>query len=243
MKPILFNGEMVRAILDGRKTRTRRVIKPRYRKNECGWSICRRTIDNSIAYLTYTDEDGASTRTLEPPYQAGDVLYVRETWNGMRTGNEKVGYHTTYWYKADDTNDNPDDKWSPSIHMPKEAARIFLKVTDLRVERLQDITIEEINNEGIDVEPPAICKKEMPTQAELRALEKATEREKEEYFSTLARHKYMGWCDYADNIFEKWKKLWDSTIPKNELDKCGWEANPFVWVIQFEQIEKPEQKG
>ena len=53
----------------------------------------------------------------------------------------------------------------------------------------------------------------------------------------------MGWCDYADNIFEKWKKLWDSTIPKNELDKCGWEANPFVWVIQFEQIEKPEQKG
>ena len=236
MKPILFNGEMVKAILDGRKTATRRVIKPLKK-------------DGKIL-----DE--------RPPYQLNDILYVRETW--LKYGNK-------YYYRADFESDYLDPCetldggypasciyhpgcvgctaeptrliWHPSIHMPKEAARIFLKVTDLRVERLQDITIEKINNEGVDVEPPAICKKEMPTQAELRALEKATERQKEEYFSTLVRHKYMGWCDYADNIFEKWKKLWDSTIPKNELGKWGWEVNPFVWVIQFEQIEKPEQKG
>ena len=193
-KPILFNTEMVRAILEGRKTVTRRVIKPRYRKNEYGWSVCRRTIDNSIAYLTYTDEDGASVRTLEPPYQVGDVLYVRETWRKEDNG---FAYYATDRHKFGDEYVKS-FKWKPSIHMPKEAARIWLKVTDVRVERLQDITPKQAGQEGVQ------------------------------------------WETDNSGLYRRFQfhKLWDSTIKKQDLDKYGWNANPWVWVIEFERNVK-----
>ena len=133
MKPILFNTEMVRAILNGQKTQTRRIMKPQpmfytgrkyiFKDSECPkkWKQCDNIID------TYR-------------YQKGDILYVRETWSeGWEEG--------TYIYKADDKlADNPLFEYStkliykPSIHMPKEAARIFLKVTNVRIANLQDIT-------------------------------------------------------------------------------------------------------
>ena len=171
IKPILFNTEMVRAILDGRKSCTRRVVKPQ----------------PTARY---------GVQCIKPPYQPGDILYVRETWKRALNG---------YYYYEDWQRDDIADitKWKPSIHMPKEAARIWLKVTDVRVERLQEITAEQIGREGVEVEYPHVLNGE----------------EKRYAFSTL----------------------WNSTVKKSDLDRYGWDANPWVWVIEFERCEKPEE--
>lgn len=148
MKPILFNTEMVRAILDGRKSCTRRVVKPQP-----------------------TARYGA--QCIKPPYQPGDILYVRETWerfecwncDGDERGNcpkepKKSVLDKTcgcYMYRATDEISG-DAKWHPSIHMPKEAARIWLKVTDVRVERLQEITEDGVWDEGFRFKPPCLTR-------------------------------------------------------------------------------------
>lgn len=150
-KPILFNTDMVRAILDGKKTVTRRVVKPQpqgyFEVNEKPVQI-------------YDADDCLGIRNA--PYQPDDILYVRESYcpgyfdgsiagyrNGGMRGNRnayKADYH------ADAIGDIvPEPKWTPSIHMPKEAARIWLKATDVQVERLQDITEEQTVREGINV--------------------------------------------------------------------------------------------
>lgn len=198
LKGILMNTEMVKAILAGRKTVTRRLIKPQP------------PIVNEPVYLRYVKEGIARFGCGTPgnssalcdrklPYQVGDVLYVRETWCKVRSitsGAER------YFYRADDN--GLGCCWRPSIHMPKEAARIFLRVTDVRVEHLQDITDEQVIAEGIDIPKTASCEER---------------------------------CLLA---FARYLKLWDSTIKKSDLDKYGWEANPWVWVIGFERISKEE---
>jgi hypothetical protein len=138
MKPILFNAEMVRAILDGRKTQTRRVVKPRH-----GGHL--KLHDDVGGVKRLCERDGSLCRGLKPPYEPGDILWVRETWR------EEFEYSGTYdrslyFYKASDPEYT--GQWSPSIHMPKEAARIFLRVTDVRVERLHDITNADALREG-----------------------------------------------------------------------------------------------
>jgi hypothetical protein len=147
-KPILFNTEMVQAILEGRKTVTRRLVKPKYKKDEGGFQVCtnKATGERWIEKHDWDEGSFDNPRYVNPPYQVGDILYVRETWN--------YSPNWYYCYKADAI---PDDNhgyigsipWRPSIHMPKEAARIFLKVTDIRVERLQDITEEQAEKEGV----------------------------------------------------------------------------------------------
>lgn len=146
IKPILFNGDMVRAILDGRKTVTRRAIKDfsedpeKVYPGKC--AICAGLFNRSNNMRV----------TNKPPYQPGDILYVRETWHKYtkRVGKGE-GCHLAefYGYKASvkDSEDS-NEPWKPSIHMPKEAARIWLKVTNVRVERLQDITREQAEREG-----------------------------------------------------------------------------------------------
>jgi hypothetical protein len=175
--PILFNTEMVRAILGGRKSCTRRVVKPQP-----------------------TARYGA--QCIKPPYQSGDILYVRETWKRALNG---------YYYYEDWQRDDIADitKWKPSIHMPKEAARIWLKVTNVRVERLQEITVDGCHREGINIETSAVTDGE-----------------------TLNRK--------HDFSLEKFETLWDSTVKKSDLDRYGWDANPWVWVIEFERCEKPK---
>lgn len=149
VRPILFNGEMVRAILDGRKTVTRRLVKV---PNHCPNCMM---MHNDFEYDKLAN-NFYCTRCGEPlydgempsPYRPGDILYVRETWGeGYEDG--------TYIYKADDKlAELPTFKeaskmiYHPSIHMPKEAARIWLKVTDVRVERLDEITIDGCEQEG-----------------------------------------------------------------------------------------------
>lgn len=225
--PILFNGDMVRAILDGRKTVTRRVVKNKYSNTEMKMRTDKYgkrlvEIQRDVEGETYgKNEDGSTWHKLrgyiepKPPYQPGDTLYVRETWQYMYDldGNDQIIEVTgRYVYAADgfevDTWVNPDGThregipWHPSIHMPKAAARIWLKVTDVRVERLKDMCSDYDNflKEGL-----------------------------------IQEH---GFRSELANCF---KRLWNSTIKKSDLDRYGWDASPWVWVIEFERCEKPEE--
>ena len=214
MKPILFNTAMVQAILDGRKTTTRRIIKPHYKADEYGFQICTNVVDESDWYVEKTNEDGGgfeNTRYINPPYKVGDILYVRETWmisNPM--GDTLKGEGTAeYVYKAGyakgkrvhiiASQEKNLGVWKPSIHMPKEAARIFLKVTDVRVERLQDISEVEALKEGAQ----------------------------------------SGMINGPCSARFDFQEIWNSTVNKKDIDKYGWNANPWVWVIEFERCEKP----
>jgi len=224
LKPILFNTEMVKAILDGRKTVTRRVMKPRnaVKAKRCGY--CQGNglwVDNEMNERdkdTYIKDYSVSSCWIKTqiyiqkyaPYHPGDILYVRETWYQTPDGR--------YWYKADNICQGCTElgecipkgvqnhktcklceylcghdfiKWRPSIHMPKEAARLFLRVTDVKVERLQDCGNMQAKDEGC-----TCC-------------------------SQFAR-------------------LWDDTIQPKDRPLYGWEANPWVWVIEFEKIRREE---
>ena len=197
IKPILFNTEMVRAILDGRKTCTRRLVRFLPGENPQWTGYIR---DGLMLYNGRNEPC-----IIKVPYQPGDTLYVRETWCGLPVN--EAGHmrgHTIYYYKADGELRPKGWRgtWHLSIHMPKEAARIWLKVTDVRVERLQEITSEQICREVVEVEYPHVLNGE----------------EKRYAFS----------------------RLWDSTIKKSDLDRYGWNASPWVWVIEFERCEKPE---
>ena len=132
-RPILFNTSMVRAIQEGRKTVTRRAIRPQ----PDGRPI--RMTENSCYPGCYAIE--GTPRVIRPPYQPGDTLWVRETWAKSMAG--------TFMYQADDKAIMV-ERWRPSIHMPREAARLFLRVTGVRVERLKDIDGHGILKEGID---------------------------------------------------------------------------------------------
>ena len=201
VKPILFNTEMVRAIRDGRKKCTRRIVKI---------PNCIKQQDDGLYTLfaegtCYENQHFEEiVQYLKKPYQPGDILYVRETWGeGYEEG--------TYIYKADDKlanlprfSESSKLIYHPSIHMPKEAARIWLKVTDVRVERLNEITDKDAEREGAQPDYP-----------------------------------FDYDVDKWPNL-EHFKKIWNSTIKKSDLDRYGWDANPWVWVVEFERCEKPE---
>ena len=204
-KPILFNTEMVQAIQSGRKTQTRRVAK-----QLC--DLLPRTdglppekfdffISPSSSTLYWEDLNRQVTvdgKRIFAPFTPGDILWVRETWTKM----------PHYVYRADD--EHPefwdfDDRWFPSIHMPKDAARIFLRVKDVRVEHLGDMRLHDCLNEGVRLS--AAVENDL-VRAPIRA---------REWFS----------------------QVWDSTIKPADRERYGWNANPWVWVIEFERCEKP----
>ena len=219
---ILFNTEMVRAILDGRKTCTRRVIE--LPENMDGVPVGKSGDSSNPLGFMYP---GGIKR---PPYQPGDILYVRETWEhfecccceGDEHGNcyrepQQSALNKScgcYMYRATDEIYG-DARWHPSIHMPKEAARIWLKVTDVRVERLQDITPKGAESEGVGnlfYDDIGYGEKNYGTEVD------------PEY--GIAKEQFA------------W--LWESTIKKSDIDRYGWDASPWVWVIEFERCEKPE---
>ena len=208
IKPILFNTEMVRAILDGRKTCTRRFCKDAI---ECSVPDMDFYNDDKRTYAVHNFADKKHTEQLSIaertcPICPGDILYVRETWKKAPNGY--------YYYEDWQRNDIADiTKWKPSIHMPKEAARIWLKVMNVRVERLQEITDEQAKREGIQYD-------ECPTGF------------------TWKQETDMHNC-YTTQIGAM-QALWNSTIKKSDLDRYGWDASPWVWVIEFERCEKPE---
>lgn len=207
IKPILFNTEMVRAILGGRKNCTRRINKDAndYVVPDMEFYDPEKRTYAVHNYADKEDTDKLSIAERICPICPGDTLYVRETWCGLPVN--EAGHmrgHTIYYYKADGELRPKGWRgtWHPSIHMPKEAARIWLNVTGVRVERLKEITIDGIRNEGL---------------------------------SSMAVH--AGDMEIA---MEEWKNLWNSTIKKSDLDRYGWDASPWVWVIEFERCEKPE---
>lgn len=196
VKPILFNTEMVRAILDGRKSCTRRIVKG-FIPNDAVWGYTAFTPKGYIS-CRGTFADGYGEKFFKLPSQPGDILYVRETWSEWTDG---------YLYKAwnspfPQAGQSSVMRWHPSIHMPKEAARIWLEVTNVRVERLQETTPQGAWKEG------ARCSCLHPVP------------------------------DCAGNK-TTFVNIWNSTIKKADLDCYGWDANPWVWVIEFERCEKP----
>lgn len=152
IKPILFNTEMVRAIREGRKTETRRRIIPRYRDSECGFQIVQRAFTGEFVRVEILDENEYCTRYLQPKYSPGDILWVRETWCQIPVS---PGGHTRipgiYYYAADGDlrPEGWQGNWKPSIHMPKEAAREFLRVTGVRAEPLRNISADSCAAEGV----------------------------------------------------------------------------------------------
>lgn len=227
IKPILFNTEMVRAILDGRKTCTRRICKD---ANEYTvpdmefYNADKRTYAvHNFADKEHMEQLSTAERTC--PICPGDILYVRETvWQKIGyyldiDGDTKPSWYNEFKYVASD--EKPETGWNyswakrPSIHMPKEAARIWLKVTDVRVERLREITPKDSENEGVGnlfYEDIGYSEKNYGTEVD------------PEY--GIAKEQFA------------W--LWESTIKKSDIDRYGWGANPWVWVIEFERCEKTE---
>ena len=200
IKPILFNTKMVRAILDGRKDATRRIVKG-FIPDDAVWGYTAFTPKGYIS-CRGTFADGYGEKIFKLPCETGDILYVRETWKKAPNG---------YYYYEDWQKDDIADvtKWKPSIHMPKEAARIWLKVTDVKIERLQDVTEDGAKAEGA---------------IDNRGFIHSPENE----------------YDRIHTAREHFIRIWNSTIKKSNLNRYGWDASPWVWVIEFERCEKPE---
>ena len=151
-RPILFSGPMVRAILEGRKTQTRRVVKPQpeLQLKSARWMRC---ADEQHALFTQHDGElcGQMASTRKCPYgKPGDRLWVRETWAHRRWMLGDASPSPTTVYRADGEDLKGCDRWRPSIHMPRWASRITLEVVGVRVERLQDISEEDAKAEGIE---------------------------------------------------------------------------------------------
>ena len=189
MKPILFSTSMVQAILDGRKTQTRRVIKAPVLRNVREPDEV--LFDGKICKFNWHGDDVIGGFEIKPKYQPGDILWVRETWAEVSSGiiEYKATYKEPYTGSAEIDHIGNKIKWRPSIHMPREAARIFLKVTNVRVERLQEITAHDAIREGMESEIP---------------------------FDTV----------------DEFKELWNNLNAKRGY---GWDTNPWVWVVEFEQ--------
>ena len=185
---------MVQAILAGRKTQTRRVMKPQ---------------------PTWVLNDGKPLCPTYPKYQPGDILYVRETWRHLGGFDSRPEYavmtERDFVYKADEEWNGP---WKPSLFMPKEAARIFLQVTDVRAQHLQDITKEDAIAEGIDSFRP------IPGDGSPETL----------YYHYLKNK-------WGPSPLHSFQTLWDSINAKTS----PWEKNDWVWVYTFKKIENPNQ--
>lgn len=200
MKPILFNTEMTRATRSKKKTRTRRfaaeVYYGNFEKGFVGNFIFTRGVDGC---------DGI--KSIKPQYQVGDVLYMRETYTNI---------HDKIYYKADMSYEQAlGYRWHPSIHMPKKYAQTFLKITSVLVERLQDITFEDIFREGF---PGDMKDYFISTRYKDPACTASTPKEQ----------KILSW----------WVNLWNSTTRDKEKQ---WESNPYVLVYGMEITEKPQE--
>ena len=206
IRPILFSTPMVQAILEGRKTQTRRIIRPQPKDDLSflGWKL--------PEYVQVDFGRGVKTDSFHkfPFGQVGDVLWVRETFR-PKSHSFPIGEHFEYKATAQADGNPTDEPWKPSIFMPKDAARIWLKITDVRVERLKDISEEDSIAEG--------CSKYGPFN---------------EYRGSL--HPNSGAMKFRaySNPIDAYKCVWLSINGEN-----SWNKNPWVWVIEFERIEKP----
>ena len=212
VKPILFSGEMVRAILEGRKTQTRRIVKMRDGSLMQDDDLSTH-LDNSFDCVMDFTKTYPYWQKLNCPYgNINDVLWVRETFQEttwLHPSDENYGYI----YKASENGrewaaNDERWKWKPSLFMPKSACRLFLKITKIRIERLQDISEQDAISEGID--------SEFDTYLDYEQKE------------TLGSYYLLSARDSYESL---WAKI-------NGQD--SWDENPFVWVISFEITERPQ---
>lgn len=223
-RPILFSGEMVRAILEGRKSQTRRVLKPQPLDVSC---------DDGLIAACWSERESPCYSPITCPYgQPGARLWVKETWSTSvycddrkPSDTEKPGhgYGWPVWYSADGTVNNRSrakliggpgfttkGKLRPSIFMPRWASRITLEITKVRVERLNEISTKDCIAEGIESSLP----------------------------SPGCAFVYKDYLDCATDVFEwfsdprdSYRSLWESINGRG-----SWENNPWVWVIEFKRI-------
>lgn len=238
-KPILFKDDMIRAILEGRKCQTRRIMKPQPKKNEHGWTQWRHQgvviSEQNVIHQPFEKQFPVVLQTdglayLCPYGKPGSRLWVRETWSDVNLqgapgiayradddirdlmdepgfhdkdgafnyDDERVKpYHFAVW--SEDLLSGAEGRWRPSIHMPRWASRITLEITDVRVERLQDISEEDACAEGAD-------------QAE-----------------------HLDAPEGSYSFTEGFRRLWKSIYGPG-----SWDANPWVWVVEFKRVD---QKG
>lgn len=221
-RPILFSGPMVRAILEGRKTQTRRVVKPQPDTTSDGFArvkIGPHTHSGPTAYLL------EKLAQFSCPFgQPSDRLWVRETWAPMcRVADpycecetpEAIAAHHYVEYRADTDNPYPGDwpaeearenedapRWRPSIHMPRPVARLLLDITGVRIERLCQISQDDALAEGIEYRGDRIQDGRMTGPN-------------------------------GKSLTGEFRDLWDALNAKRGH---GWDANPWVWVIEFEVL-------
>ena len=244
-RPILFSGEMVKAILEGRKTMTRRVVNKDI-SNQFDIDV-----DNTVAaYINQLTGDSCDPVEICPYGTVGDRLWVRETWQsffpeevtqnhqqGPRSfsgvpAETAKGHYMFFYYRAD--GEAPDDPkygkavWHPSIFMPRRASRILLEVTDVKVERLQDITEEDAEKEGMPDEyliAPVYCPN-CQGQGTCGAVHPIS----------------LGYmeidCPECDTAKKKFKNLWDSINGRGRKPGKAWDDNPWVWVVEFRRVEE-----
>ncbi len=205
-RPIIFNGEMVRAILDGRKTQTRRVVRPQppMTGGLAGYSVF--TPEGRVSFRGRSKDGEVTEWFIKRPWDPGDLLYVRETWRVHDAAEADIEFRADgAVVRRLDVEDNTvwraskgRTKWRPSIHMPKWAARIWLKVTDVRVERVQEMSFVDWRADFA------------PTDIQVEK----------------SRASFTG----AAYQREHSRQLWDSI---NQKRGFGWEINPWVWVVTF----------
>lgn len=213
--PILFSTPMVQAELDGRKTNTRRLKNLKViNENPDKWSFQEKfthvgKYERDKHVYRFVDGEGSFMDILCPYGRPGDLLWVRETWapawnQVLYKANERYGKYEG-------------QKWKPSIHMPKKAARIWLQVEGVRVERLQDISEEDAIAEGIEKKPGSTSS----TKFDYR------------------HYEYEG--SYNVDAKVSFRTLWEKI---NGAD--SWAANPFAWVVKFNVLSttgKPDLKS
>ena len=215
-RPIIFNTEMVKAILDGRKTQTRRILKvPKNGRIKPGTVVH----SNGVISICFDQSGCAEWKMLKCPHgKIGEHLWVRETWATEKYCDNKKpselhGIETIWFLSDGDYNGigtHTQGKTRPSIFMPRWASRINLEITDIRVERVQDIKERDCEAEGIEV-------------AESIG----------DYAGTLwtARTGKATFSFFdAQSAFQY---LWDSINAKRGY---GWESNPHVWIIEFKKV-------
>ena len=224
--------------MDGRKTATRRVVKEQHLK----------VLESQYRKEHPEIMDKQFIEKLcEPPYLPGDILYVRETWAKTPDGSKYL-YRANANPKAggfirDDAGKLYNPRWHPSIHMPRKAARIFLRVTSVRAERLWDsfgkmgavaLSFEE---EGIQLPEECVdcvdrygcpCCNDLD---ESKAFDEQTGEDCEGGSE----------CGMLDEVRQVFSELWDSTIEKSKREIYGSDADPWVWVIHYERCERPEE--
>lgn len=222
IRPIIFSGPMVRAIIGGRKTQTRRIIKLSTTNADRSWRLDCHDVGAAIFTRPNRVVMGHEVVTecvkIECPYgQPDDRLWVRETWavdadiaQARREHEDMMpGLRHGPYFRADPVHENSGLIWRPAIHMPRWASRITLEVTGVRVERLQDISENDAKAEGInwsyDRDPfasgPSACR----------------------YGNSALPGRGFNTAKFA------FENLWDSINAK----RAPWSSNPWVWVIEF----------